>query len=135
MNELSVFNDVNNLFYCSLPMGTDEEKAFAFNVMNSADEKLSDHINEVIPVMDFFCETVHLDRVTKDGEIVNEPQPRIVLVSEEGVSYQCVSQGIFSALKRLVYMYGEPTWKTPIKIKVKQVNKNDRKMLTFELVK
>ena len=135
MNEIANMADVSNLFFCSLPMETDEQKAFAFNVMNSADQRLADHINEEISVTDFFCETVMLDRKLPDGQIITEPQPRIVLVDVAGVSYQCVSAGIFSALKRLVYMYGEPTWSTPIKIRVKQVNKNDKKMLTFELVR
>jgi len=60
----------------------------------------------------------------------------VVLIDDKGVSYQCVSLGIFSALKKVFAIFGTPdTWKKPIGIKVKTIDKgNNRNPMTFDLV-
>ena len=117
--------------YCSVVAQTDEEKALLFNATNNTAHRLSDCINMVINVKDIFVEVVNCTN-QETGEVT--PCPRIVLINEKGEGYQCVSMGIFSALKKLFAIYGEPKdWSKPIKLEVKQVTKGERKMLTLNI--
>ena len=117
--------------YCSMTATTEDEKAQLFNATNNPDFRLGDMINTVISVKDVFVEAVECTN-RETGE--HTACPRIVLIDIDGKGYACVSLGIFSAIKKLFGIYGEPrTWKTPLKVVVKQVTKGDRKMLTLNV--
>lgn len=117
--------------YCSMKAETEKEKAMLFNATNNPDMRLSDCINMTIKVKDVFVEAVNCTN-TENGEIT--VCPRIVLIDENNVGYQCVSIGIFSAIKKLFGVYGEPMhWKAPIPMIVKQITKGERKMLTLNV--
>lgn len=119
--------------YCSLVAETEDEKLTLYNAMNNPDKRLGDCINEKINVKDVFVEVVKCEN-RETGE--KQSCPRVVLIDENGVGYQCVSIGIFSALKKLFAVFGEPgTWAKPVTVKVKQISKGDRKMLTLDVVK
>lgn len=117
--------------YCSMKAETADEQATLFNAMNNPDERLADHINETIKAKDLFCEVVDCVN-TETGEV--RACPRIVIIDDKGKSYACVSLGIYSAFKKLMSIYGEPTWETPIPLKVIQVTKGARKMLSLKLM-
>lgn len=93
--------------YSSLAITTPEEKAIAFNAMNSPQFKVIDKVKETIMLKDIYVETVNCVN-EKDGTIA--VCPRIVLVDTEGNAYSCVSVGMFSSLHKLIQVYGEPTW-------------------------
>lgn len=117
--------------YCSMTANTDEEKALLFNATNNPDFRLGDCINQTISVKDVFVEAVTcVNRETGEGNTC----PRIVLIDVDGKGYACVSLGIFSAIKKIFGIFGEPSsWKSPIAMTVKQVSKGDRKMLTLNV--
>lgn len=119
--------------FSSLRADTPEEKKHLFNIMNNPEERVDNHINEVIFVKDVYCEMVDM-MDEKTGEIVSAP--RIILVNPEGVGYACVSKGIFSALKKLFNLYGVPTWEEPLQLKVKRVKTRtgNNSVLTLEMV-
>lgn len=102
--------------YCSINPVDAKAKAALFNAMNNPDKRLSDMINKSINIRDLYMEMVQC--AGDGGEIMN--LPRIVLIDDKGVSYQCVSTGIFGCMKKLVAMYGEPSWQEPIKVCVLQ---------------
>ena len=63
--------------------------------------------------------------------------PRIVLIDSDGVSYGCVSGGIYSILKRIISIFGEPsTWEKPKNVEVVQIpsRKNAGTILSLKLV-
>lgn len=120
------------LSYCSLNAETADEQMILFNAMNNPEHRLADHINETILVKDVFCEIV--DCTNKETGVVNQA-PRIVLIDENGEGYACVSLGIFSAVKKLMQVFGNPTWETPLPLKVVQVTKGTNKMLTLSVSK
>lgn len=116
--------------YVSFKANTEEEKDLLFNAMNQPDEKLADHINEVIEVKDVFVEVIELTS-EQTGEI--QKCPRIVLIDKDGVSYQCVSIGIYNTLCKLFQVYGDArTWTKAMPLKVKQLSKGEKKFLTLE---
>lgn len=102
--------------YCSLNPTDDQSRKMVVNAMLNPDKSLAEMINLEITIKDVYVETV----VVTDDKGNNQLMPRIVLIDENGVSYQCVSKGIYGTLKKLVQMYGEPTWKNPIHARVLQ---------------
>lgn len=117
--------------FCSLNAVTPEEKANLFKAMNNPEKRLGDCINMKIYVKDLYCETV-----TCTNQLTGEVAkcPRIVLIDSDGVGYQAVSLGIFSAVKKAMQVFGAPSWTSPLPIEIKQVTKGDRKLLTFDIV-
>lgn len=118
--------------FCSMTAQTDEEKANLFNAINNPEKRLSDCINMKINAKDLYIEVVNCTN-EETGEAT--ACPRIVIIDDKGVSYQAVSLGIFSALKKVIQIFGAPTWAKPIVLEVKQVTKGTRKMLTLNISK
>lgn len=116
--------------YCSIVAETREEQAKVFNAANAPKEKVADHINKKIMVSDIYAETLEL--VNKEtGEV--ECAPRIVLIDDKGVGYECVSVGMFSSLKKLIKSFGEPTWNPPLPCVVEQQKVANGSMLTIRV--
>lgn len=128
-NEMNIFEQGNQKpAYCSIVAESFDDKAKIFNAMSSPDERLRNHINEIIKIRDVYCEIVEC--VNKDTGETSEAQ-RVVLIDTEGKSYQCVSSGIFNSLKRLFTVFGMPTWEKGVPCKVKQVSNGERQILTL----
>lgn len=118
--------------YCSMTAETTEEKALLYNAMNNTEKRIKDCINEIIEVKDVFVEVVSCTN-QETGEMSR--CPRTVLIDVNGVGYQAVSLGVFSALKKLFNVFGEPKdWDAPIKLKVKQISHGTKNILTFDIV-
>lgn len=136
-NELmtnSFVNDLendNNDIFCSFTADKPEDKKKLYKVMTNPDHKLADFINKTISVTDIFSENCQLTD-GKTGEV--KTMPRIVLIDKDGVSYQCVSYGIYNSIKKLIQIYGLPTWEEPIDLLVKQIKAGDKNILSLEIV-
>ena len=115
--------------YCSFVPQTEEEKKELFNAMNNPANKLAENIGKTIEVKDIFAETC--DFVDEETGTITSGI-RIVLIDVNNQSYGCASMGIFSALKKLMDIYGEPTWNPPLPIKPKQIKKGKKSILTLE---
>lgn len=116
--------------FCSMIAESDEAKAKLFNAMNNPDKRIADCINMKINAKDIYIEVVTCTN-KETGEVNN--CPRIVIIDDKGVSYQAVSIGIYSALKKIIQVFGAPTWEKAIPVEVKQVTKGERKMLTLNV--
>ena len=119
--------------FCSMVPKNEEEEIILFNAMNNPEERLGDCINKILNVRHVYCEVVTcINRETGESNFC----PRVVLIDDKGKGYQAVSLGVFSALKKIFSVKGNPaTWKKPVKLEVKQITKGDRKLLTFNMVK
>ena len=126
----TVLYDLNNAeSYCSIKGESREARVAVYNAINSPDHKLSDFIGKRIEVTDLCIE--HMNKET--GEM--EANARVVLIDKNGESYTCVSGGIYSAVKKLVTVFGEPTWEPALPIEVQNIStKNGRKTMTLKAV-
>lgn len=116
--------------FCSAKAVTPEDKALIFNAANNPTHKVNDFINKKIMLKDVYAETLELvDEET--GELASAP--RIVLIDENGEAYESVSVGMFSALKKLVAIFGEPTWEPSIPVVVKQEKVKNGTMFTLDV--
>ena len=116
--------------FCSMVANSPKEKALLFKAMNNPEKRIGDCINMTINAKDLFCEVV--DCINKEtGEV--QTCPRMVIIDDKGIGYQAVSLGVYSALKKVMQVFGQPTWKEPLPLKVLQITKGDRKLLTFDV--
>ena len=131
--KITVLNDLNcPESYCSLKGATREEKMAMYNAVNSPDYKLSDFTGKVIEIKDVVIEQVQLTEESS-GEVKN--QARVVLIDVKGKSYQCVSNGIYNSIKKIIAIFGEPTWDEPVNVEVQNLSTaKGRKTLTLKAV-
>ena len=122
----------------SFKTDTPEEKVAFYNMINNTSSKLKEHINEEFTLKNVYIEVIQCEQMDANGELTGIKQdcPRIVLATDDGKSYQCVSLGVLSSLNRLFGIFGFPQeWKGGIKVKAKSVStKNNRSTLVLELV-
>lgn len=116
--------------FCSLVANTAPEKAMLFKAMNNPEKRVGDCINMTIYAKDLYCEVVDcINQQTGDVQKC----PRIVIIDKDGVGYQAVSLGVYSAVKKIISVFGAPTWAEPLPLVVKQITKGERKLLTFDV--
>lgn len=130
---VSLIADLTNAqtAYCSLQATDDRSRATLYNATNSTQERIGDHINETITVAHIYVEAVNCTN-RETGEI--KACPRVVLITDKGIGYQAVSLGVYSSVKKLIQIYGEPgSWKAPIRLKVKQLTRGEYEILTLEI--
>lgn len=131
----NVLNDGTQTLVSSFKMDSMEDKLKVLKATNTPDHRIKDFVNMEITIKDIYIETVNVLQEEKDenGNDVYQTCPRTVIVDDKGESYVAVSFGVFSSVKRIVELLGNPhEWDKPIKFKVKQITKGDRSILTFE---
>ena len=68
----------------------------------------------------------------KTGEI--RTSPRTILIDPDGNTYSATSYGIYNALRRLVAIFGAPTWENGVTVRVKQISRGANRIFTLEVV-
>lgn len=112
----------------------DRSAAIAFyNATSNPANKLKEHINEVLSLVHVSAECVEVCKEdTPDDKVI---APRIVLITEDGQSYSCVSIGVYQSLKRMFTLLGTPdTWTEPVKIKPVLISTKKGQVLSLNLV-
>lgn len=110
----------------------DHDQAVAFyNAVTNPTGKLKEHINETLNLVHVSVEPIEV----KNEDGTPKIAPRIVLVTDNGESYSCVSVGVYGALKRIFSLFGTPdTWTNPLPIKpVLQATKKGQ-VLSIQLI-
>lgn len=118
--------------YCSLHPTNEEEKAALYNAQNNTPNRVKEHIGEIIDLKHVYVEAVQVTN-RETGE--RNSAPRVVLITANNDSFQCVSIGVYSAIRKIFGIYGTPDkWTKPLPIKIKQVSKGEKSMLTLDIV-
>lgn len=132
MNDTVLYDLTNSESYCSIKGDSREALVAMYNAINSPDHKLSDFVGKKLNIKDISIERV--DNMNDEtGEMV--ANARVVLIDENGESYTCVSSGIYSAIKKLVSVFGEPTWEPALPVEVQNLStKKGRKTMTLKAI-
>lgn len=131
MNELSLINQSNKPFYCSVSNGTMEDKKKLFNALENCDKLLNDCVGEHIKIKD-----VYIEQFMSGNEGEQSVKYRTIIFAEDGQTYATTSYGIFNILNKILGIYGTPdTWETSVEVEVaKRPLGNGKTSLTFKLV-
>ena len=123
--------------YCSFEAQDDKSRALLFNLTNQTPESVGDHIGEEIDVTDVYIEILQIqstDDIT--GEVTRKRVPRVVLITKDGKGYGAVSIGIYKAVKTMFAYFGQPgVWEQPRRLKLRQINRGERRLLTFDVLR
>lgn len=125
VNSFNISADINEstaAMYCSIDRSTREGQMLIYNALNAPTGRLADMIGKTILVTDVIAEPTSI--TNDDGTIVNTV--RLVLVTVDGKSYSCVSIGIYNAIKKLISVFGLPTWTEPLALEIKQLQRKGR---------
>ena len=129
----TVLTDLSNAeSYCSIKGDSREALVAMYNAINSPDHKLSDFVGKKLNIKDISIERVE-NMNDETGDMV--ANARVVLIDENGESYTCVSSGIYSAIKKLVAVFGEPTWEPALPVEIQHLStKKGRKTMTLKAI-
>lgn len=138
-NNIALANNVNELMdsnmnaFCSMRIESKEDKIKFYNAISNTENQLQDYVNKEIVIKDIYAETASSIK-PETGEL--QEFVRIVIISPNGTSYATGSSGVFSSLKRLIALFGAPTWDEGLKVVVKQkkTKNGNHKVLTLEAV-
>lgn len=109
--EIVSINQGSAAFYSSIK-GDDMDSKLAVASALSNAESLSDNLNKHLAVKDLIVQHVELVN-EQTGKL--ESAPRITIITADGAAYSATSIGVFSAVKQLLGVVGEPeTWTKPI---------------------
>ena len=126
------FANSTGAMFCSFQPKTDDDRALLFNAMNAPDVKISDHIGQELTVRDVIVEPVE---IVDDNSSEVRTSPRVILIDMDGHTYSAVSYGIYNALRRLVALYGLPTWERGIPVRVRQISRGSNRIFTLDVVR
>lgn len=132
MNEIGFVEGLGSskTTFISFQPQTQEERVKLFRALNTPTYKLSDYINKDLWIKDIVCEEIEI----ADDNGTPVKAPRMVLIDLEGNSYNCVSNGVYMAIQKLIMIFGMPTWENGIHVQVVQVSKGERRMLNLDLI-
>lgn len=121
------------LSYCSFNADAPEGKVALYTAMNNPTFRIEEKLNCTIALKDIYAEAVQFVS-DKTGEVTDAV--RIVLIDAEGNSYGCCSKGMFSAIKKLIQVFGAPTWEEPILVQPYQTptRNGNNKIFTLRVV-
>lgn len=130
--ELIVSLTARTQSFSSLAPKTQAEKVQLFNLMNNPEKRVKDEVNKEIALKHVYIELVDLIN-QKTGELTKAP--RVILIDDKGVGYQCVSSGVYNAIRKMFLSFGIPqTWEKPITVIPVLINKGtDRSILTLNV--
>jgi hypothetical protein len=102
----------------SLNVADEKQSRLLYNSVTKADRSISELIGDVFEASNVIVQVVtKLNKKTG----VEETFPRIILVDDDGVSYEAFSWGVLDSVKLLSVVKGPPPWKpqlllTPVQI-------------------
>ncbi len=121
-NELATFGDSGTRMATSLAMDTPAGRRSLVAAMSGDVLSLTESIGQELNLTDFL---VHeYDKVDEKTGQVNR-LTRLVVFDKDGTPLACVSKTLLNSLKHLVFAFGPPPWKTPLKVRVKMKRKGD----------
>lgn len=98
--------------------------ADVLHMQSKADFKSASSVNERINLVHVMAHRVRIRNVDeKTGEVTYVPADRVVMLDDEGRTFECVSGGLMQSLLTIFQIVGQPsTWKKPLPITIKSVD-------------
>lgn len=132
-NEMVLFEGAKKNMFCSKVATTSEEKVDLFNALDECDVLLNDIVDQEIVMKDIYVEQREvMDEET--GEM--KTKYRTIIFDVNGKTYATGAYGIFNSMKRIINVFGYPTWENGVKVKViKKKLKSGKSSLSLAMVK
>jgi len=113
----------------SLDLTKNTDRLRLEKAMQGCDGKLTEMVNKTITVTDYVAHDVEMNGKS-EGEKVHGV--RLVLLSKDGKSYDCVSETLLQSIQLLAFSRGDPPWKNGLKLTICSKKKAERNIYWFE---
>ena len=134
-NELAVFESEKDV-YCSMPTESIEDRKLVARALEKSDVLLNDCEGQSFNLKGFYLEKKMIAELDAKNEPVTDengvvkvrPKYRTILFADDGKTYASGAYGVYSSIKSMVYVFGNPnTWLKPIPVTVKKPKLKDGK--------
>lgn len=114
-NEGNFLVDDMNKTYSSMALETIQDRKDLYNALETCDVLLNDVVNTEIMIKDVYVEEREV--LNEDtGEVQNKY--RTIIFDLDGKTYATGAYGVYNSIKKLMKVYGLPTWEEGVKVKV-----------------
>lgn len=110
-NELmNIDEKVFNGSFTTIECRDKQSAAKVYNAATGKCESLRENVNKVIAMQHIYIEKVLMKVRDEKGDETGEVQEanRTVIISSDGKNYSTCSKGVYSALKRIISIFGMP---------------------------
>lgn len=137
-----VFNDrsIGDTF-CSFKPDSMEGKVRLYNAINNPDMRIADCINKTIKVRDCVIKAVKLSEERGNAANWTDDTPgkerdgfRVILIDENGTSYNATSAGIYNSVATIRSVFGQLHFDEPLTVEVNQVKTKNGNTLTLKVI-
>lgn len=137
-----VFNDrsIGDTF-CSFKPDSMEGKVRLYNAINNPDMRIADCINKTIKIRDCVIKAVKLSEERINAANWSDDTPgkerdgfRVILIDENGTSYNATSAGIYNSVATIRSVFGQLHFDEPLTVEVNQVKTKNGNTLTLKVI-
>lgn len=123
----SIFKSENKEMFCTMNLEEKENTIKLYNSLQECDVKINDIKGSEIEIIDVFVEKKEVpEREEKTGNIVTDSEGNIVtktkfrtiLFGSDGKTYVSAAYGVYNSLRQILPIFGNPSKKNPITVKV-----------------
>lgn len=115
----------------SLDLKSNDGRKAMIKCLQDCDARLTDQVNVELGIVNFLAHNVSI--ANKEGTGYTEAV-RLVVIDDKGLRYECVSTGLVESLGHLLFLFGEPPWVNPVRVKVRTKRNKERNIYWFEPV-
>lgn len=123
----SIFKSENKEMFCTMNLEEKENTIKLYNSLQECDVKINDIKGSEIEMVDVFVEKKEVpERDEKTGNVVTDSEGNIVtktkfrtiLFGSDGKTYVSAAYGVYNSLRQILPIFGNPSKKNPITVKV-----------------
>lgn len=123
----SIFKSENKEMFCTMNLEEKENTIKLYNSLQECDVKINDIKGSEIEIIDVFIEKKEVpEREEKTGNVVTDSEGNIVtktkfrtiLFGSDGKTYVSAAYGVYNSLRQILPIFGNPSKKNPITVKV-----------------
>ena len=123
----SIFKSENKEMFCTMNLEEKENTIKLYNSLQECDVKINDIKGSEIEIIDVFVEKKEVpEREEKTGNVVTDSEGNIItktkfrtiLFGSDGKTYVSAAYGVYNSLRQILPIFGNPSKKNPITVKV-----------------
>lgn len=142
----SIFKSSGKEMFCTMDLEDKKNMVSLYNSLQECDVKIADIKGEEIEVVNVFVEKKEVpvrdektDEIMHDeetGDVLTKTRFRTILFGADGKTYVSAAYGVYNSLRQILPIFGNPSEKNPITVKVgTRKLRSDKESLVLTVVK
>lgn len=124
----SIFKSSGKEMFCTMNLEEKENMVSLYNSLQECDVKINDIKGAEIEIVDVYVEKKEValrdektDEIVVDeetGDVKTKTRFRTILFGSDGKTYVSAAYGVYNSLRQILPIFGNPSKKNPITVKV-----------------